>query len=219
MLAQYSVPSETKRLLLEGILANPLIQKHLPADAAEAAAKLSFVGSDSPSLPINWRFAESISALKGYEAVVLNVLLKKKYAVEPVQITIDTYEPALPSSPRPFFELPPRQVLTSNARDHAQLFIMSSLLWVLDPAGQQLSAASITQPSGRAELEIHFPSWDKFNSIGSLYRIAATNIYKTKDGRFFHVHGKPSLHDALTQTNGEGAISSPPVWLYLTQAL
>ena len=90
MAAQYSVPSEAKKLLREGILANPLIQKNLPADAAEAAGKVSFVGSDSPSLPVNWRFAESISALKGYEAIVLSVLLKKKYGVEPVPVTIDT---------------------------------------------------------------------------------------------------------------------------------
>ena len=66
---------------------------------------------------------------------------------------------------------------------------MSSLLWVLDPAGLKLSAASIVQPSGREELEKYFPSWDKFDSVGSWYRIAATNIYKTKDGRFFHLHG------------------------------
>ncbi len=90
MAVHYSIPSEAAKLLQEGILANPLIQKNLPAGAAEAASKVTFVGSDSPSLPVNWRFAESISALKGYEAIVLGVLLKKKYGVEPVPVTIDT---------------------------------------------------------------------------------------------------------------------------------
>lgn len=90
MAAQYSIPSETKKLLLEGILANPLIRKNLPAGASEAGNKVSFVGSDSPSLPVNWRFAESISALKGYEATILNVLLKEKYGIEPVPVTINT---------------------------------------------------------------------------------------------------------------------------------
>lgn len=90
MAAQYSIPSETKKLLLEGILANPLIRKNLPAGTSEAANKVSFVGSDSPSLPVNWRFAESISALKGYEATILNVLLKEKYGIEPVPVTINT---------------------------------------------------------------------------------------------------------------------------------
>lgn len=90
MATQYSIPSESRKLLLDGILANPLIQKNLPTGAAEAAGKVSFVGSDAPSLPVNWRFAESISALKGYEATVLNVLFKKKYGVDHVPVTIDT---------------------------------------------------------------------------------------------------------------------------------
>ena len=77
---------------------------------------------------------------------------------------------------------------------------MSCLLWVLDPTGQKLSAASMAQPSGRAELEKYFPTWDRFNSVGSWYSIAATNIYKTKDGRFFHLHGKPCVRDALTES-------------------
>ncbi|KAJ4387076.1 hypothetical protein N0V85_007759 [Neurospora sp. IMI 360204] len=163
MAAQYSIPSESKKLLLEGILANPLIRKNLPAGASEAANKVSFVGSDSPSLPVNWRFAESISALKGYEATILNVLLKEKYGIEPVPVTINT--------------------------DHAQLFVMSTLLWALDPAGVNLSASSITDPSRRAELEKYFPTWDKHDSVGSWYRADTTNIYKTKDGKFFHLHG------------------------------
>lgn len=70
---------------------------------------------------------------------------------------------------------------------------MSSLLWALDPAGLKLSAGSLMQPSGRAELEKYFPSWDKSNSAGSWYGIAATNIYKTKDEKFFHLHGKICL--------------------------
>ncbi len=73
---------------------------------------------------------------------------------------------------------------------------MSCLLWVLDPTGLKLSAASIMQPSGKAELEKHFPSWDKFDSAGSWYSNAATNIYKTKDGRFFHLHGQSCLLDS-----------------------
>ncbi len=29
--------------------------------------KVKFVGSDAPSIPINWRFAESVASLKGLE--------------------------------------------------------------------------------------------------------------------------------------------------------
>lgn len=75
----------------EGILGNPLIQKVLPRGAEEAAQGIVFEGSDSPSLPINWRFAESISALKGYEATLINVLLQRKYGLPPARVRINTY--------------------------------------------------------------------------------------------------------------------------------
>lgn len=76
--------------------------------------------------------------------------------------------------------------------DHAQLFIMSTMLWTLDPAGDNLSAMSImSTPEGRAKLSRYFPDWDNHHSKSSTYRTAATNIYKTLDGKFFHLHGMP----------------------------
>lgn len=95
-LEQYSVPEEARQLLQDGILSNPLVVKHLPAGTLEASRTISFDGSATPSIPINWRFAESISSLKGLEATVLNVLLKKKYNLDPVKVNINTYD-----SPRP----------------------------------------------------------------------------------------------------------------------
>lgn len=76
---------------MNGILDNPLVQKDLPAEAVEFASYVSFDGSDAPSLPINWKFAESISALKAYEATILNVLLTRKYGIGPAKININTY--------------------------------------------------------------------------------------------------------------------------------
>ncbi|KAF1349427.1 hypothetical protein EJ07DRAFT_159778 [Lizonia empirigonia] len=58
---------------------------------AEAAAKVRFEGTDKPSIPISWRFAESISALKGLEAAMTNVLLQRKYGLEPQEAVINTY--------------------------------------------------------------------------------------------------------------------------------
>lgn len=86
----YSVPAEAQQLLLRGIFENPLITPYLPAEVAEAKGKISFRGSDEPSIPVNWRFAESISALKGLEGALLNVLLKRRYGVDMVDIEIDT---------------------------------------------------------------------------------------------------------------------------------
>jgi hypothetical protein len=87
---KYSIPEQTDLLFRSGILDNPLVEKHLPAGAKDASRTVTFEGSDDPSLPVNWRFAESISALKAYEATVLNVLLKQKYGVGPVQVKINT---------------------------------------------------------------------------------------------------------------------------------
>jgi hypothetical protein len=86
----YSVPREAKCLFQDGIVNNPLMASGLPSDAAELAAKVKFTGTDEPSLPINWRFAESVSAMKGLEALMVMALVKKKYGVEVKEAEIDT---------------------------------------------------------------------------------------------------------------------------------
>lgn len=86
----YSVPEQSRKLFDEGILHNPLIAKSLPHEAIEYGAKVKYVGSKLPSIPINWRFAESIASLKGLEATMLNVLLARKYGIEPQEVVINT---------------------------------------------------------------------------------------------------------------------------------
>lgn len=43
-----------------------------------------------------------------------------------------------------------------------------------------------------------FPSQDKHQSQSSYHRRLATNIYKTKDGRFYHIHGDMNPDPTLT---------------------
>jgi hypothetical protein len=88
--ADYSIPEQTQKLFQEGILQNPLIASTLPKEIQEAARMVHFEGTSKPSIPINWRFAESISALKGFEAATLNVLLKRKYGLQPQEAVINT---------------------------------------------------------------------------------------------------------------------------------
>lgn len=90
-LKPYSVPHEAKQLLIEGVVRNPLFSKDLPAEAEEMASKIAYSGTDAPSIPINWRFAESVSALKGLEAIMVMALLKRKYGVEVKEIAINTF--------------------------------------------------------------------------------------------------------------------------------
>src|SRR3954451_25448542 len=84
----YSVPLEAQKVFTNGILRNPLILKYLPIDAEEIAQKISFEGSDNPLIPVNWRFAESVSALKAFEALILGSLLKKKYHIEYPEVKV-----------------------------------------------------------------------------------------------------------------------------------
>jgi hypothetical protein len=85
----YSVPEESQNLLFDALVNNPL-HSSTPAEIGEAAKHVSFSGKAFPSIPVNWRFAESISALKGFQGAMLNVLLKKKYSLDYQRIDINT---------------------------------------------------------------------------------------------------------------------------------
>lgn len=85
----YSVPQETQRVFQNGILNNPLLSTLSP-ELKDLAVNVSFEGSDNPSIPINWRLAESISALKALEATVLNYLLVRKYGIASAKVKINT---------------------------------------------------------------------------------------------------------------------------------
>lgn len=85
----YSVPLGATDLLELGLINNPL-HSSAPADIKEAAKNIEFVGSKSPVIPINWRFAESISAIKGFQGSMLNVLIQRKYGVKYQRIVINT---------------------------------------------------------------------------------------------------------------------------------
>ena len=86
---EYNVQSETRKVLEAGILNNPL-HSDFPRDVREYARFITFEGAKTPSIPINWRFAESVSSLKALEACFLNALLVRKYKESPKEITINT---------------------------------------------------------------------------------------------------------------------------------
>lgn len=156
----YSVPLEAQRVYKEGILRNPLIAKDLPQEALDFNKSVRFVGSDSPSIPISWRFAESAAALKALEASLIAALLKRKYKTPVSPATINT--------------------------DHAQLFFASTLLWKLNPDTDEQIGADL---AGAKKIYRYIKDYDFHNHASSLHRINATNIYQTKDGKYFHLHG------------------------------
>ncbi|KAK4867966.1 hypothetical protein LT330_007625 [Penicillium expansum] len=166
---RYSVPAEAQRVFLAEILQNPLM-KDLPAEIHDAAASIKFVGSDDPSIAINWRFAESIASLKAFEGAMLSVLLQRKYGVKAPEIVIDT--------------------------DHSQLFVMSAMIWTIDPEGEPIECSFTLARDGGPFLN-YFPNWDSNKAQANLYRSLCTNVYKTKDERYFHLHGSMNPEPTL----------------------
>ena len=114
--SSYSVPQEAKRVLEQGVFQNDKLTNLLPKGAEDFVSKITFTGNDAPSIPINWRFAESAASLKGLEACVVAELVKRKYGVEIQEAKINT--------------------------DHASLFFMSTLIWQF--AGEQGETAKKT---------------------------------------------------------------------------
>ena len=86
----YSVPQQAEAVFHQGILENVLMQ-HLPASLKDLSRLIHFEGNALPSIPVNWRWAGSISALKALEATMLNYLLTRKYEIPPVEVIINTY--------------------------------------------------------------------------------------------------------------------------------
>lgn len=158
----YSVPHEAKQLLDKELLNNSRIPT-LPKEIHDAAKHITFTGNNLPSIPINWRFAESAAALKAFEACMLNVLRSKKYGVEFDDVTIDT--------------------------DHASLFVMTPFL--TQKVGKNGESEPLNVFDSTEMVKYGFRNTDLHRAGADLQRSLATNIYRTKDGRYYHCHGEP----------------------------
>jgi hypothetical protein len=77
--------------------------------------------------------------------------------------------------------------------DHASLFFISPMLVKVIQDGKA-EPVGLLAPAG-AKL---FPNKDLHRAGASLHRTLATNIYKTKDGRYFHLHGSMNPEPTLT---------------------
>ena len=144
-IGQYSVPDESRKLLQTGILKNSLITRYLPAKANQFAHKIRFVGSKAPSIPVNWRFAESVAAVKGLEAIMINALLKSKYDLDAQEIIINT--------------------------DHAQLFIVSCLLTSINGAEKSTVTKGFDTTSIFPSYDIYRNSVTPYRTCaGNIYR-------------------------------------------------
>ncbi|KAJ5717849.1 hypothetical protein N7488_003495 [Penicillium malachiteum] len=155
----YPVPCSAQRVFQQGILENANINKYLPPDVSEFASQIAFSGDSEPSIPVNWRFAESAAALKALEATLIAALMKRK------------------------FDLPFQGATTDT--DHAQLFIMSCFLWEINPGSEHPISLTKNQKS----LDKLIPNYNFGGRDSSMYRKMVTSTYKTSDSRYFNLHG------------------------------
>lgn len=166
------MPAQTKGLLDKGILQHKGHSTIL-SEWKDLSKFVKYEGSRLPSIAINYRFAESVAALKGFEAILINALLGRKYGQKPLPVIINT--------------------------DHAQLFFMSALMVEINP--DFASPVQPTPVRDLSEKYApYFPNCDIHEMASSPYRRACNNIYKTKDNKWFHVHASlnpdPSLKGA-----------------------
>lgn len=68
-ISDYSIPNESRKCLWDGIL-NHGGHQSLPPECRKLFDQIEFVGDGKPKMAINWRFAESVASLKGFEAIV-----------------------------------------------------------------------------------------------------------------------------------------------------
>lgn len=79
--------------------------------------------------------------------------------------------------------------------DQAQLFFMSAFITIIDPEGKAIKTSfKLTTDAEKAkDFDKLFPSWDVNKTHRDTYRSCVTNIYETKDKRWFHLHGNASI--------------------------
>ncbi|KAH8426493.1 uncharacterized protein LDX57_004228 [Aspergillus melleus] len=88
------------------------------------------------------------------------------------------------------YSIPPVEIKINT--NHASLFFMSVAIAQYLKDGKPVPADPFS-----ADLIKLFPNEDKHKSHGSLHRSLTTNIYKTKDDRFYHLHGNMDPNPAL----------------------
>jgi hypothetical protein len=67
---------------------------------------------------------------------------------------------------------------------------MSTIVWTIEHEGKTLTLSA-------PKMNDYFPSYDIHRQAATHHRNSTTNIYKTKDGRYFHLHGSMNPDPSL----------------------
>lgn len=158
------------------------IRLKLPEQVAELARDVRFTGGDMPFL----RAFHGIFKLETIKLTHLNtkaVPWKFTEAISALKGLEGAFS-ALLANERFAGVVKPGTI--SIDCDHAALFVFSAVTTTIN-------GESPAHPSNT----VHIHDWDLHNSTKHRYRQLATNVYRTKDGKFFHLHG--SMNAAPSQ--------------------
>ncbi|CAO3618655.1 unnamed protein product [Cunninghamella blakesleeana] len=176
----YSVPKACEQLFQSAILNNEKIK--LSEEFKKLANKVKFEGTEEPSLPINWRYGEVASVLKAFEGLSMLYLIQNKYNTLKNENNVASEEDG------------EKEVIINT--DHAQGFLFSAMtIQIKDKKTNQFY--TIEKPEFQAFMKKYIKNMDFNNNQKSIYNSACTGIYKTKDNRYYQLHG--SLDHRQTQ--------------------
>jgi len=154
-----------------------LDETSLPSDITSLVSRTTFTNESPPILPCPFRQLEAAAALKAIEAAVANTLGKLRYGYEQ-DVTIDL--------------------------QHATLFLFSTYLATVDGMGKQHPGirAKLKSTSQRGQRLI--VDTDLLDAQSVLYRRMSANMYKTKEGKYYHIHGSLEATTTLNMIGLEG---------------
>ncbi|KAI9307182.1 putative L-carnitine dehydratase [Cunninghamella echinulata] len=159
----FNLQEECTKLFHSSIINNDKV-KYTSDLKQLASTKLRFEGTQKPGIPINWRYAESISVLKAFEGLSLLDLVEKKYNTTIDHITINT--------------------------DQAQVFIMSTFhnQFVFKNKNNEEEYLPVHSRKCYDLFQRLFKNQDYFNTEAS-YNFGSCAIYETKDGKYYNLYG------------------------------
>lgn len=76
------------------------------------------------------------------------------------------------------------------------------MLWSIDPEGRNVTFGDTrTDPSAKELYHSLFKDYDVHRSLDGPYRCCTSSMYKTKDGKFYHIHGSMNPDRILDMLN------------------
>jgi hypothetical protein len=150
---------ESTKKAIQSLVEDPLLC--IPSQVKSLLSRTTFTNDSAPILPCPFKQLEAAAALKAVEAATANAIGEIRFG-EVQDVTIDL--------------------------QHATLFLLMAYLATVDGFGKQDKGV-------KAKLKgISYGKWlmvdtDLLAAQSNMYRRMSANMYKTKEEKYYHIHG------------------------------